>query len=82
MDHSPLVLTGRVMWSKPTSTSMWDIGLQFEEVNFMKMHRVFKWSPEYNLTALSYSSLFTKMISSVILCDYVLCSFSRLIHEF
>lgn len=49
--QAPLVLSGRVVWSKPTSTAMWDIGLQFNEVNFMKMHRIFKYSPEYNLTA-------------------------------
>ena len=48
---APLVLSGRVMWSKPTSTSTWDIGLQFDEVNFMKMHRIYKQSPEYNPAA-------------------------------
>jgi hypothetical protein len=47
----PLILSGRVVWSKPTATSMWDIGLQFNEVNFMKIHRIFKYSPEYTLTA-------------------------------
>jgi len=43
--NDPLVLSGRVIWSKPTiESSMWDIGLQFDEVNFMKMHRIFKYS--------------------------------------
>ncbi len=42
--YEPLTLSGRVMWSKPTNTTMWDIGLQFDEVNFMKMHRLFKFS--------------------------------------
>ena len=42
--QQPLVLSGRVMWSKPTNAFMWDIGLQFDQVNFMKMHRIFKYS--------------------------------------
>ena len=40
--NAPLVLSGRVMWSKPINVSSWDIGLQFDEVNFMKIHRLFK----------------------------------------
>jgi Tfp pilus assembly protein PilZ len=43
--NDPLLLSGRVMWSKPThESSMWDIGLQFDEVNFMKMRCIFKYS--------------------------------------
>jgi Tfp pilus assembly protein PilZ len=42
--QGPLVLSGRVMWSKPTNTSMWDIGMEFDDVNFMRMHRLFKFS--------------------------------------
>ena len=42
--NQPLVLSGRVKWSKPANTSMWDIGLQFDEVNFMRIHRLFKLS--------------------------------------
>lgn len=42
--QGPLVLSGRVMWSKPTNASMWDIGMQFDDVNFMKIHRLFKFS--------------------------------------
>ena len=42
--NGPLVLSGRVMWSKPTNTAMWDIGMQFDDVNFMKIHRLFKFS--------------------------------------
>jgi len=42
--QGPLVLSGRVMWSKPTNASMWDIGMQFDDVNFMRMHRLFKFS--------------------------------------
>ena len=41
---TPLPLHGRVVWSKPTNTSMWDIGLQFDEVNFMKIQRLFKFT--------------------------------------
>ncbi|MBF0490745.1 MAG: PilZ domain-containing protein [Candidatus Omnitrophica bacterium] len=42
--NAPLVLSGRIVWSKPTNTSMWDAGLQFDDVNFMKIHRIFKYS--------------------------------------
>ena len=42
--QAPLSLSGRVMWSKPTNSLMWDIGLQFDQVNFMKVHRIFKHS--------------------------------------
>ena len=42
--RDPLVLSGRVMWSRPANASFWDVGLQFDEVNFMKMHRLFKLS--------------------------------------
>ena len=43
-----LVLKGRVMWSKHANeSSMWDIGLEFDEVDLMKMRRIFK----YNLTS-------------------------------
>ena len=43
--NDPLVLSGRVMWSKPSNgSSMWDIGLQFDEVDLMKMQRIFKYN--------------------------------------
>jgi hypothetical protein len=45
--NEPVTLSGRVMWIKPTATSMWDVGMQFDEVDFMKIHRIFKCSPEY-----------------------------------
>ena len=41
---TPMVLRGRVAWSKPSNAAMWDIGLQFARVNFMQMHRLFKFS--------------------------------------
>ncbi len=49
---SPMVLSGRVVWSKPASTNMWEIGLHFDDVNFMKIQRLFKFT-------LEDSSLFT-----------------------
>jgi Tfp pilus assembly protein PilZ len=43
--NDPLVLSGRVMWSKPVNeSSMWDIGLEFDEVDLMKMQRIFKYN--------------------------------------
>jgi len=47
--NDPLVLSGRVMWSKPTNeSSMWDIGLKFDEVDFMKIQRIFKFTHTSN----------------------------------
>jgi Tfp pilus assembly protein PilZ len=43
--NDPLVLSGRVMWSKCSDRlSMWDTGLQFDEVDLMKMQRIFKYN--------------------------------------
>ena len=43
--NDPLVLRGRVMWSKPTNeSSMWDNGLEFEEVDLLKMQRILKYN--------------------------------------
>ena len=41
---SPMVVTGRVAWSRPANASMWDVGLQLPKVNFMQMHRLFKFT--------------------------------------
>ena len=38
----PMVLNGRVKWVKLLDLSMWDIGVQFPEVKFLKMQRLFK----------------------------------------
>ena len=38
----PMVLNGHVVWVKFLNLSLWDIGLQFSEVNFLKMQRLFK----------------------------------------
>ena len=40
----PMFLNGRVVWSKPANTSGWDIGLQFDHIDFMKMQRLFKFT--------------------------------------
>ena len=38
----PMVLSGRVVWVKLLNLSLWDIGIQFPQVNFIKMQRLFK----------------------------------------
>ena len=38
----PMVLSGRVVWAKSLDLSLWDIGLQFPQVNFLKIQRLFK----------------------------------------
>lgn len=38
----PMVLSGRVVWTKPSNLSLWDIGVEFTKVNFLKMQRLFK----------------------------------------
>ena len=40
--QAPLTLTGTVVWSRPANASMWDVGLTFPDVNFMKIRRLFK----------------------------------------
>ncbi len=39
---SPMVLNGKIVWSKPANTNAWESGMVFEEVNFMKLQRLFK----------------------------------------
>ena len=41
---SPLVLQGKVSWTKSANAAMWDVGLQFPKINFMQMQRLFKFS--------------------------------------
>ena len=41
---SPLQLMGRVAWSKPAGSHMWDVGLNFPKINFLKMSRLMKHS--------------------------------------
>ena len=38
----PMILNGRVKWVKFLNLSLWDIGIQFPEINFLKMQRLFK----------------------------------------
>ncbi len=38
----PMVLSGRVVWAKFLNLSLWDLGVQFTKVNFLKMQRLFK----------------------------------------
>ena len=45
----PMVLTGNVRWVKLLNLSLWDIGIQFPEVNFLKMQRLFKLTDELAL---------------------------------
>lgn len=40
----PLMLMGEVVWVKLVNLSMWEIGVKFSEVNFLKMQRLFKLS--------------------------------------
>ena len=38
----PMVLNGHVVWVKFLNLSLWDIGVKFSQVNFLKMQRLFK----------------------------------------
>lgn len=38
----PMVLSGHVVWVKLLNLSLWDIGVQFFQVDFLKMQRLFK----------------------------------------
>lgn len=38
----PMVLSGHVVWVKLLNLSLWDVGVKFSEVNFLKMQRLFK----------------------------------------
>ncbi len=39
---SPMVLSGRVMWTKVAGSAVWDVGVRFPRVDFMKMGRLFQ----------------------------------------
>jgi Tfp pilus assembly protein PilZ len=45
----PLVLSGHVVWAKLLNLSSWDIGIQLSQVNFLKMHRLYKLTESYTL---------------------------------
>lgn len=38
----PMVLSGHVVWVKFMNLSLWDIGVRFPQVKFLKMQRLFK----------------------------------------
>jgi Tfp pilus assembly protein PilZ len=38
----PMGLSGHVVWVKLLNLSLWDIGIKFPEVDFLKMQRLFK----------------------------------------
>ena len=45
----PLVLNGHVVWVKLLNLSLWDIGVEFSQVNFLKMQRLFKLTESYSM---------------------------------
>jgi Tfp pilus assembly protein PilZ len=42
----PIVLSGRVTWVKYLDSTLWDLGIQFHQVDFFKMQRLFKLAEE------------------------------------
>lgn len=38
---SPVTLNGRVVWTKTKGQDLWDVGLEFHNINFMNLHRMF-----------------------------------------
>ncbi|MBI3602381.1 MAG: PilZ domain-containing protein [Candidatus Omnitrophica bacterium] len=40
----PMLLSGRVVWSRPAHNAGWDIGLRFDQINFMRIQRLFKFT--------------------------------------
>ena len=40
----PMVLSGQAVWVKLLNLSLWEIGIQFSKVNFIKMQRLFKFT--------------------------------------
>lgn len=42
----PLGLSGRVIWVKLINLSLWEAGIQFHQVDLLKMQRIFKLSEE------------------------------------
>ena len=45
----PMVLSGQVVWVKLLNLSLWDIGVRFTQINFIKMQRLFKLTEELAL---------------------------------
>ena len=42
--RDPLTLHGQVIWSHPHEGAMWEIGLEFHKVDFLKLHRLFQFN--------------------------------------
>lgn len=42
----PMVLSGRVVWAKLMNLSLWDVGVEFTQINFLRMQRLFKLTEE------------------------------------
>lgn len=38
----PMILSGHVVWARLLNLALWDTGIQFHEVNFFRMQRLFK----------------------------------------
>ncbi|MFP4473767.1 MAG: PilZ domain-containing protein [Candidatus Omnitrophota bacterium] len=38
----PLTLNGRIVWTKSSSPSLWDVGMEFHKINYMQTHRIFE----------------------------------------
>ena len=49
----PMILSGRVVRVKPLDLSLWDVGLQFPQVKFLKMQRLFKLTEEIDTNSLN-----------------------------
>ena len=39
---SPLVLSGRVVWTLSKTPTLWDVGLKFHRTQLMEMRRIYK----------------------------------------
>ena len=40
--HTPLILSGLVVWTKDRGTGDCEVGVRFRDVNLMHMHRIVK----------------------------------------
>ena len=40
----PIALNGRVVWTKPNGVNMWDVGVEFDDIQLMKIQRLFKFT--------------------------------------
>jgi Tfp pilus assembly protein PilZ len=40
--QEPLVLNGRIVWTSPKAAHLWDVGLEFHKVDFMRIQRMYK----------------------------------------